>query len=56
MYTYRLVELPGLHHPAEGRGNPLHADLVEREAHDPVELAHDEGQPEALCVFHLNKV
>lgn len=51
--TYRLVELPGIHHPSEGGRNSLHADLVEGEAHDAVELAHDERQPEAFGVFHL---
>lgn len=51
--SYRLVQLSRLHKPSERSGYALDADLVEREAHDAVELAHDERQSKTLSVLHL---
>jgi len=54
--THRLIQFSGVHKPPERRWNSLYADLVEREAHDAVELTHDERQSKALRVVYLHRI
>lgn len=53
-FFYRFVKLASIDEPAERCRNAFHADLVESESHDTVELPQDERQAETLSVLHLS--